>query len=60
MLTWIKRRWKYWRMAPGLRAASDLAYERAWSNKNTRYLGPEKNLIDLSNDINGYLLQLRR
>lgn len=58
MFRWIKRKWKLWRMAPGLRAASDLAYDRAWAHPNAKTLGPEMNLINLSNDLNGYRLKL--
>lgn len=61
MNTWIniKAIWKWWRMEPGLKAAAVLAADRAWTHPNTRYAGPELNLVNLANDINGERTRLR-
>lgn len=56
-MRWFKRRWLLWRLRPGLRIAETLAYDRAWS-KHGGELGPEMNLINLSNDLGGFRLRL--
>ncbi len=58
MIEWIKHQYLLWRLGPGLRLAAEEAYDRAWS-KHGGQLGPELNLIELSNDLSGYRIKLR-
>jgi hypothetical protein len=50
---WLRIRnvWRWWRLRPGLLVAARDAESLAWSNKNTRFLGPEKNLIDFAEHL---------
>lgn len=61
MLKRIKAAWRLWRLEPGLRAAAELAAERAWSRPNNQHFenGPELNLINLANDLLGECSRLR-
>ncbi len=59
MLERLKAAWQLWRIGPGLRAAAVDAAKRAYSNPNTAMLGPEKNLINLSNDLVGECTRLK-
>jgi hypothetical protein len=58
MISRLKRKWTAWRLEPGLRISSEVAYYRAYGNKNSHLLGPELNLISLSNDLRKFKLHL--
>jgi len=61
MLKRIKAAWRLWRLGPGLRAAAELANERAWNRPNSQHFenGPEMNLANLANDLHGECHRLR-
>lgn len=51
--------WQYfqiWRLRPGMLLAAKLAEQAAWSHPNAGNLGPEQNLMRLSQRLTGALL----
>lgn len=42
------RRYRMWRLRPGLLKAAEIAEAAAWSHPNARMLGPEQNLNKLA------------